>query len=256
MTSAQLAAAAVAPTVAAWDNPPAVAPRGTVILIAGRGEHPGLYERFGNRIAFDGYRVRVVGDPTAHERTVTSQINRLLADPDLPAPRVLAGSDAGAAFAAALVAAGKVRVDGLILVGLPGGETTVTDIGEWEWETELGERTACPTHQARLDADVSVRRGALTVPISRSWIVDGDLRRVAVPVLGLHGTADLLSPLPAARERYTGAPIAEFVTIDGGKHDALNDATHRTAAAVVVLFLERLRAGADLPEIARWTPWS
>ncbi len=255
MTSAHLAAGPV-PTVAAWDNPPAVAPRGTVILIAGRGEHPGLYERFGTRIAFDGYRVRVVGDPTAHGETVASQVERLSADPDLPAPRVLAGSDAGAAFAAALVATGKVRVDGLILAGLPGGEATTMGIGEWEWGTELGERTACPAHQARLDADISVRRGALTVPVPRSWIVEGDLRRVTVPVLGLHGTADLLSPLPAARERYAGAPVAEFVTIDGGKHDALNDASHRTAAAVVVLFLERLRAGADLPEIARWTSWS
>jgi hypothetical protein len=40
------------------------------------------------------------------------------------------------------------------------------------------------------------------------------------------------------------------VSITGGKHDALNDATHRTAAATVVLFLERLRLGADLPPIA------
>ncbi len=84
MTSAQLAAAESAPTVAAWDNSPAVAPRGTMILIAGRGEHPGVYERFGTRIAFDGYRVRVVGDPTVDEDEVTSQVRQLLADPDLP----------------------------------------------------------------------------------------------------------------------------------------------------------------------------
>ncbi|WP_322751271.1 MULTISPECIES: hypothetical protein [unclassified Frankia] len=83
MTSAQLAAAAAAagPTVGAWDNSPAVAPRGTVILIAGRGEHPGVYERFGTRIAFDGYRVRALGDPTVDEQAVTS-----------PAPRIRRGS--------------------------------------------------------------------------------------------------------------------------------------------------------------------
>jgi hypothetical protein len=40
------------------------------------------------------------------------------------------------------------------------------------------------------------------------------------------------------------------VTFNGGRHDVLNDALHRTAAATVVLFLERLRLSADLPPIA------
>ena len=36
----------------------------------------------------------------------------------------------------------------------------------------------------------------------------------------------------------------------GGRHDALNDLTHRTVAAAVVQFLERLRLGPGLPRIA------
>jgi hypothetical protein len=44
------------------------------------------------------------------------------------------------------------------------------------------------------------------------------------------------------------------VTIAGGRHDVLNDVTHRTVAATIILFLERLRLGADLPEIARVLP--
>ena len=43
---------------------------------------------------------------------------------------------------------------------------------------------------------------------------------------------------------------AELVSIADGRHDAFNDITHRTAAATIVLFLERLRAGAALPLIA------
>jgi hypothetical protein len=38
--------------------------------------------------------------------------------------------------------------------------------------------------------------------------------------------------------------------ITGGRHDVLNDVTHRTVAATIVLFLERLRLGAELPRIA------
>ncbi|MCK9923464.1 alpha/beta hydrolase [Frankia sp. AgPm24] len=273
------------PTLRAFDNPPQVAARGTVIVVAGRGEHPGVYERFGTRIAADGYRVRVVGDPSRGEEaaaTVTADVRSLLADPDLPAPRVLAGSDAGAAFAAALTATGAVDIDALLLVGLPTADSADStgsadsadsaDFGDSApsdqarergaaapdgqgapgWTAELEVRTACPAHQARLDADPEVRRGALERPVPAAWLADGDLAAVTVPVLGVHGTADLVSPLGRARARYAAAPRAELVTIEGGRHDALNDATHRSAAAAIVLFLERLRLGADLPTIARW----
>ena len=71
-----------------------------------------------------------------------------------------------------------------------------------------------------------------------------------MPVLGLHGAVDPVSLLSAARKQYAAAPRAELVSIADGRHDAFNDITHRTAAATVVLFLERLRAGTALPLIA------
>jgi pimeloyl-ACP methyl ester carboxylesterase len=110
-------------------------------------------------------------------------------------------------------------------------------------------RTACPTHRGRLAAS-NLRRGALYEPVPAGWAVLADLAQVAQPVLGVHGTDDPISPLAAARDRYAAAPRAELVTIAGGKHDMLNDITHRTVAATVVLFLERLRLSADLPPIA------
>jgi hypothetical protein len=75
---------------------------------------------------------------------------------------------------------------------------------------------------------------------------------VTQPILGIHGTDDPVSPLAAARVRYAAAPSAELISIAGGRHDALNDVTHRTVAATIVLFLERLRLrlGAELPRIA------
>lgn len=242
--------------VDAWDNPGTVAPRGTVVVISGRGEHPGVYERFGTRIAFDGYRVRAVGDPTVDPEAVTARVTELLADDSLPAPRVLAGSDGGALFAAALVATGRVTVDALILAGLPvapavAAESTPgsgsVDLAA-DWDGELTERTACPTHRGRLDHDTSIRRGALADPLPAQWFARADLAAVEVPVLGLHGAADTVSPLGPVRELYGHAPNAELVSIVNGRHDALNDATHRTAAANVVEFLERVKAG--VPEIA------
>jgi hypothetical protein len=122
----------------AWNEPDGVNPRGTLVVIPGRGEGPSVYERFGRRLAADAYRVRVVTDPVANEALI----------------------------------------------------------------------------------------------------------------LGIHGADDQVSPLAQARARYATAPAAELVVINGGRHDALNDQTHRTVAATIVLFLERLRLSQDLPPIA------
>ena len=234
---------------ASWGEPDGVNPRGTLIVLPGRGEGPELYERFGRRIAADAYRVHALADPVADPALTTSQVLAITAD---VRPYVLVGSDTGALFAAGLVASGQVTgVDAVVLAGLPTDPEPAADggPGAGSWEAELAARTACPTHRGRL-AGQGLRRGALFEPVPAGWESLADLGRLAVPVLGLHGTADPVSPLDAARERYRQAPRAELVGIAGGVHDVLNDVTHRTVAATVVLFLERLRLGAELPPIA------
>lgn len=244
-------------TAAHWTEPDGIAPRGTLVLIPGRGESPELYERFGRRISSDGYRVHAVVDPVADAALATSQVLAVAAE---VRPYVLVGSDAGALFAAGLVASGRVTgADAVVLAGLPGrpepaaaelvGAATAGAPAAGSWEAELAARTACPTHRGRL-AGQALRRGALYEPVPDGWEALADLSRITQPVLCLHGTADPVSPLADARERYAQAPRAELVSIVGGVHDALNDATHRTVAATIVLFLERLRLGAELPPIA------
>jgi pimeloyl-ACP methyl ester carboxylesterase len=252
------AAAAEGPTAASWAEPDGVAPRGTLIVVPGRGEAAELYQRFGRRIAADGYRVHVVSDPAADPAQATTQV--LAVDPEVR-PYVLVGSDTGALFAAGLIASGQVTdVDALVLAGLPtaqeadraalrSGLSAGRGLPGDLWEAELAARTACPTHRGRL-AGAGLRRGALFEPIPAGWQPLADLDRLSVPVLGLHGTADSVSQLETARERYRQAPRAELISIAGGVHDVLNDVSHRTVAATIVLFLERLRLGADLPPIA------
>lgn len=250
MSSATWSSTGSAPVVAGWREPAGIAPRGTVVVVPGRGEHPGVYERFGHRIAADGYRVWAVADPTVDEHEVQARVRGLLESPGGgaaavgPHPRVLVGSDTGALFAAALAARGGLDLDGLVLAGLPAGPGTAWD---GDWDAEVTARTACPTHQGRLTADGAVRRGALGESAPADWAADATA--ITVPVLGLHGEDDPVSPLAAARDWYAEVKDVELVAVAGGRHDALNDQTHRTAAATVVLFLERLRAG--VPALAR-----
>lgn len=238
---------------ATWTEPPGPRPRATVIVLPGRGEHPGVYERLGTRLAGDAYRVHAVGDASADHAAVLDQVRALLEaegseEPGAvgPAPRVLVGSDTGALVAAALVADGAA-VDGLVLAGLP-TRAAGPEVG---WEQELELRTSCPTHRGRLDADGYLRRGALTAAVPDGLLAAARPEDVRVPVLGLHGDADAVSPLDDARAWFAQVPDAELVAIASGVHDALNDQTHRTAAAEVVLFLERVRAGAPIARPVR-----
>lgn len=230
--------------VVSWTEPEGLNPRGTIVVIPGRGETPGVYERFGKRLSVDAYRVHAVANPVADPSATEEQVKSLL---DGPKPFVLAGSDTGALFAASLVAGGRVPADALILAGLPTADDAAS--GSGDWDAELEARTACPTHRGRLAGPI-LQRGALYEAVPDGWLEAADLSAVQVPVLGIHGAIDPVSLLSDARKKYAAAPRAELVSITDGRHDAFNDITHRTAAATVVLFLERLRAGAGLPLIA------
>jgi alpha-beta hydrolase superfamily lysophospholipase len=223
----------------AYDEPEGIAPRGTVIVAAGRGETAAAYQRFGRRIAADGYRVRILPDVAADPSLSLKQAEKLLVDDGLPAPRVVVGSDTGALFALALARRQTSGLDAVVLAGLP--IAGAPDLPAWEDELEA--RSACPTYRGYLVAG-AVTPGVLSsaqIPIE----LTGDEGIVTIPTLAVHGDADPISPL--ASVRYPG-PVT---VIAGGHHDVLNDLSHRTVAATIILFLERLRLGADLPVIAK-----
>jgi len=251
MSTTDAQSAQSAPSVAAWNEPEGLAARGTVIVVVGRGEHPGVYERFGRRISADAWKVRAVADPVTQPQAAAEQIDALLGDPDLPEPKVLIGSDSGAAYVAARLAQGELAPDGAVLVGLPTTPAPADRDDLRDWDAELLERTSCSVHRARLSDDANVRRGAVGADaVPTDWLDAAAPAAIAVPLLGLHGAEDRISPLAAVRPLFAQAPQARLVSIVGGKHDALNDRTHRVAAATTMLFLESLKQGADLPEIA------
>lgn len=205
---------------ALWAPPARV--RGTLAVVAGRGERPGVYERFGRRLSSDGYTVAVFAEDA------DAAVSWLSAATDTP--RVLIGSDAGAAAVLRLVAQGAA-VDAAVVAG------TLVDA-----ELELpsaAERTACPLHLGVLTAEASTDGVAAAEPLP----APADLAAIEVPVLAVHGGADAVSPLADVIEALRAVPDLEILETVDGLHDALNDQSHRSVAAALVQWLERLRGG-------------
>ncbi|GAA2977969.1 alpha/beta hydrolase [Actinokineospora diospyrosa] len=203
-----------------WTPPAGMAARGTAVVLTGRGEHPGVYQRFGTRLAKDGYRVVATSAEQAPEAIarITGTV-------------VLVGSDIGAV--AALSLADVPGVDAVVIAGLPHGAGPTLP-----WAEELAERTSCPDHRALLEGDREFVRGALNTEPDLALATE-----IGVPALFLHGGADAVADIAVASviaERVG----ARFVEVPGGKHDVLNDLDHDSVATEVVEFLERVRTGA------------
>ncbi|RRQ29414.1 hypothetical protein DK926_00590 [Rhodococcus sp. Eu-32] len=210
-----------------FDEPAGLGPRGTLVVLPGRGDSGALYERFGARIAADAYRVRIADTIDV----ATAFVN----DEDIVHPVVLVGVDTGALQAVQLA---NGTVDALVLAGVPvaGHDVTLDD--------EVDAKVSCPTTQGRLRDDASLsERGALTTDHIAADLQQTTLD-VTIPVLALHGRDDVVSPLDAARERYAAAKNLQLAVVEQGRHDPLNSLNHRSVAATVVVFLETLKSGA------------
>jgi Rrf2 family protein len=210
---------------------PAAAVRGTVVVLVGRGENPGVYARFGRRLAFDGYTVVV-----PHADATDAEVTAALAEGE--GARVLLGSDAGALRAWTI--ASTSPPDALVLAALPLG----TGDAPADHDAEIAARTACPIHRQVLDADPDFHWGELTgdLPEHPEALPD-------VPTLVLHGEADPVAPVEAVR-----ALAPDVAVVRDGVHDVLNDQFHRIVAARVVTFLEGVAKGAGFVETAAREP--
>lgn len=222
-----------------WVQPQAN-PRGSIVMLAGRGEDGSVYDRFTRRLAFDGYRSTVLETDRSDDAGAARARITLTEAAEIGIV-VLAGSDAGALTAASV--ATDVTLDGLILAGLPtgtgaSGQATSVDGHD--------ARSACPVHLGVLRRAVAT--DALARPLPAPDVAA--ISRVTVPVLALHGAADTVSPASDARVFYDAFGDGDVVMVEGGRHDILNDVSHRSVAAEIVQFLERLR-GDGAPVLRR-----
>jgi len=224
--------------IANWNEPAGVKPRGTLFLLTGRGEKPEVYTRFATRICADAYRVVVISAADYTTPGARAEIDELINSIDVVEPSVLVGSDVGARAALELAASRTLNIDAVITAGL--AIAGAAPIGDRDAEIEA--RTACPVHRGVLGR---ATHGTLTTAVGSIALGRPAPTGLDVSVLAIHGAADAISPVEPAIAFYRNAGVAEVTVVDAGRHDILNDVSHRSVAAVIVLFLERLRLGAD-----------
>ncbi|MFF3855386.1 alpha/beta hydrolase [Micromonospora sp. NPDC002575] len=236
--------------------------RGTVLVVPGRGESQASYARLGRRLAADSYRVRVVPSPIVDDADVAGSLDRFASvladavtgtgadaaeetDADGPVrPLVLVGADTGAAVVAALV----TRADpdavwwpaAVVLAGLPGQAAHRPG----DWADELDTRTHCAVHRGVLSDDPSVHPGTLAEALPAPLLDAAYAGRAGVEHLLLVGDADPYADRDRLTRLARALPLARLSVVRGAHHDVLNDLQHRSVAAEIVGFLERLRLGA------------
>lgn len=200
------------------DRPDGQVPRGTIIVLGGRGESAELYRTFATQLAAAGFAVTVFGDITGDLPSARSGIAMILSDNRFTAPKVLVGSDTGALLALRLGIHAELGINGIVIAGAPVG--------------------AGPSSR-RLALVGAEPQDGQEVPESLRVV---DPQHVQAPVLALHGRDDSVAPMDSALEIYRAIPHSEIVMIDTSRHQILDGVTHRTAAATIVAFLERLES--------------
>lgn len=248
-------------TAVRYHGPADLRTRGRILVVPGRGESQATYVRLATRLAADSYQVRVLAPPVidpADPDGGVARLARTLAEEAEPGPGdgdrplVLIGADTGALAVAAVLAQGALTArppqpDAVVLAGLPGRGRQHTG----DWAAELDARTQCSAHRAVLGHDPQTQRGALAsvVPDELADLAFSD--RSAGRHLVLLGEDDPLADREEVARYVKALPAGQLAVVAGARHDVLNDLPHRSVAATIVSFLERLRGSAGFEPVVR-----
>jgi alpha-beta hydrolase superfamily lysophospholipase len=72
-----------------------------------------------------------------------------------------------------------------------------------------------------------------------------------VPGPGHHRDLDPLADREEVAQYVKALPAGQLAVVAGARHDVLNDLPHRSVAAAIVSFLERLRGSAGFEPVVR-----
>ena len=246
--------------------------RSAVLLLHGYGEHIGLYEPLGRRLAADGHAVHAF-DEVGHgrsdgERAVIESWDVLVEDALRLVQKIteqhpgvsltVVGHSGGALAAYLLTARHPDLATAVVFSGAPllpvdwvfaELEGTVPEIGDLDPTAMLSSH---PDYVDALLHDPLAHQGGFRHETLRAIIaawpeVEASLAEggPAVPVLLVHGEQDPVVPLEVARSVASRVPAAELRTFPGDLHDVLNEHDRDDVHDVVATWLaDRVTASA------------
>jgi alpha-beta hydrolase superfamily lysophospholipase len=239
--------------------------RGVVVLLHGYGEHLGLYDSLGRRLARDGIAVHAM-DAVGHGRSdgeralIASwdhyvddarQLVNLAVDRHPGRPVVLVGHSAGGAAAYLLALRSPGIAQALVLSGSPLRPLPWADDLEDD-EVDVDPSEMFSTHPEYVHALLhdpltwhggfrpeTVRALVATWPEVAAGLAEG---RPDVPVLFVHGEEDPVVPIDDARANVAALPQARLSAFPGDLHDVLNehdrDVVHESVAEFVTAAMD------------------
>jgi alpha-beta hydrolase superfamily lysophospholipase len=253
---------------------PDATPRATIAILHGGGEHSGRYQHVAERLTAAGFQLDAF-DQRSHGRSERvrgialqcDDVRHLLDDTALwlaarpsQCPLFVIGHSMGGLVAAALASQHRVDVAGLILLG-PALHITPDDVMAQAAEVAATEPDRIVVPMGRSGFDASSRDPAMKA------LIDSDqthadvtgvpaallattsalgqrlverYREIDVPLLAMHGIADLMAN-PAATIQLVGcagSPDATLHLVPGGFHALLRDLDRDTTLDTIVTWID------------------
>jgi acylglycerol lipase len=238
---------------------------GVVVLLHGYGEHLGLYDALGRRLARNGFAVHAM-DAVGHGRSdgeralIASwdhfvddarQLVNLAVDRHPGRPVVIVAHSGGGVAAYLLALRSPGIAQALVLSGSPLRALDWVDAADDD-DIDVDPSEMFSTHPEYVHALLhdpltwhggfrpeTVRALAATWPEIAAGLAAGE---PDVPVLFVHGEEDPVVPIEDARANAAALPQARLVSFPGDLHDVLNehdrDIVHESVAAFVTASMD------------------
>jgi alpha-beta hydrolase superfamily lysophospholipase len=231
-------------------------PRAAVIFLHGFGEHTGLYHRYGfalNSVGIDLWAVDQFGhglSPGDRGDFRTIEASSALAEQltelalaDHPGiPLVAQGHSFGAVVTLFSLLGAPDRYSAGVISGAPVIPIAELVDADSSFDLELAWLSADPFYLDSIENDplafADADGGPLARELDRAWDRFGtELPTLRVPTLAVHGSGDPIAPIGAVRAYAEQIEPLSLAEIPGGRHDILNDVTHREVAAAIIDFV-------------------
>jgi acylglycerol lipase len=246
--------------IRAWD---AVSPKGAVAVVHGMAEHSGRYEHVAAALTEAGYSVRAVdlrghGESPGWPGHVSGAVDwhddtavalEAATEASAGGPVFLVGHSMGSLIAASYVVKHTPHIAGLVLTGYAGlpGTAILASMSDPEAPSVPAELICRDPEIVKAyvddplvfsdDVPVEVNAATLEAAIEANTGASS----ITVPVLMLHGSADVICDPQGAREFHDalGSSDKELIVYDGLYHEVMNEPERDRVLGDIVAWLDR-----------------